>query len=47
VVADLLVVEDPASGRVDPADPELAARIELDGDPGLGAALLQALSITP
>ena len=41
---DLVIL---ASGRVDPADPGLTARIELNGDPGLGAALLQALSITP
>ena len=41
---DLVIL---ASGRVDPSDPELAARLDLDGDPGLGAALLQALSITP
>ena len=36
-----------AAGRIDPADPDLVARIELDGDPGLGAALLAALTITP
>lgn len=36
-----------AAGRVDPADPALRARLELDGDPGLGDALLAALTITP
>lgn len=41
---DLVIL---ASGRVEPGDPALAARLELDGDPGLGAALLSALSITP
>ena len=36
-----------AAGRVDPADPAVRARVELDGDPGLGDALLAALTITP
>jgi uncharacterized protein (TIGR03083 family) len=36
-----------AAGRVDPADPALRGRLELDGDPGLGDALLAALTITP
>jgi uncharacterized protein (TIGR03083 family) len=36
-----------AAGRVAPADPALRARLELDGDPGLGDALLVALTITP
>jgi uncharacterized protein (TIGR03083 family) len=36
-----------AAGRIDPTDPEVAARLTLDGDPGLGAALLPALAITP
>ena len=36
-----------AAGRVDPADPAVEARLSLDGDPGLGEALLKALTITP
>jgi predicted lipid carrier protein YhbT len=35
------------SGRIDPDDPALRARIELAGDPALGVALLPALTMTP
>lgn len=36
-----------AAGRVAPDDPVLRGRLEIDGDPGLGDALLRALTITP
>lgn len=36
-----------ACGRIDPNDPELRARLILQGDTALGEALLPALSITP
>ena len=36
-----------ACGRVAAGDPSLVGRVELGGDPALGTALLQGMSITP
>ena len=41
---DLVIL---AAGRVDVDDADLASRLDLEGDPGLGEELLAALTITP